>query len=371
MRKIFTLITAIIVPTSSLFCLSLNQIKEVFHHRVNKSDISLEVGSVAMYLDRKPQVTVKSTLSGNEVHLTYVLPHVSIGHEVKQSIDRINHEPGEMYSVVFHELQGPEKGLQLTFIYDPRRIGVSYEFFDSIKLQKGIVFRVFNKSVIAKIRASSKPIIKTALCNPRIVIDCGHGGKDTGAVGYNDIKEKDITLQVGLQVAHLLKKKNVLVDLVRQSDRGLTLDERTTVANMQNANIFVSLHANSAPNPTASGIETYYVSPMLFLQGDTTLSRKEHSVIARELNYKYGESHRLACEIHQSLVGAVRTCGVIDRKIKHSVAQVLLGTKMPATLVELGFLTNKKEADLLSKKNYQFKLAHGIAHGILSYLGCA
>jgi len=346
-------------------------ITKLFHHKVPQSEVSLEMGSVVLYLTQKPTITVTTQMDGDKKRTIYFLPNVRLKSDLKEVIDRIAQDAGLAYHVEIKEITTPQQGLQIIIAYNPRNVGISYELFDSITLQKGVAFRLFNKTVISRIQASTKPIIKTAANIPRVIIDCGHGGADTGAVGCNKIQEKEINLQVGLQVAHLLSNKEITVDLVRQSDQSCALDERTTFANQKDAQLFVSLHSNAAPNSSMSGIETYCLSPELFSFGDTTLAPQEHSLVKAHLTSKYKQSNALAHAVHRSLLKSIRKYQATDRSIKQSVAQVLLGTTVPAVLVELGFLTHHKESALLTQKQYQARLARGIVSGILSYLKSA
>lgn len=368
-------ILGLLFCTQSLFCSSINQssnfVEKLFHHRVDNIARSIEIGSVVLYLQHKPQITSSSKMVGQEKQTTYFLPQVSVRPSAKKSVEQLNQETGKLYKIVIQAVTVPNKGLQITFTYNPNNVGISYERFDSITLKKGVVFRLFNKKVISKMQ-TSKPIIKVAANIPRVVIDCGHGGDEPGAIGCCNIKEKDVNLQVGMQVAQLLRKNDVVVSLVRQSDTTCLLDERTTFANAQEANLFVSIHSNASIYANESGIETYCLSPNLFSQGDTTLAQTECLLAKKMLYEKYTQSGVLARTIHHAILNAVQMdYSVKDRHIKQSVAQVLLGTTMPAVLVELGFLTNQKESELLIQKQYQSRLALGIVDGILSYLGRA
>ncbi len=367
LRKIGILL---LLYSSSLFCVPRNRATKLLHHKVQKADSSLEMGSVVLYLDQKPNITGSKKADGDKMQMTYLLHDVGMQPELQNTADRINQDNGLPYTVSIQKVQKPKDGLQLTFTYNPREVGLSYELFDTITLKKGVVFRIFNKKVLSKIQASAKPIIQVAANIPMVVIDCGHGGIDNGAVGCCGIKEKEVNLQVGMQVAQLLKDQKIDVLLVRNADQTHLLDERTTFANKHDANLFVSIHANAAPNASLSGIETYCLGQSLFSRGDTTLAKPEYAAVAKRMHEKYAKSRALAQIIHQSLLGAVQSdYNVNDRHIKQSVAQVLLGTTMPSVLIELGFLTHQNESALLTQKQYQSRLARGIAGGILSYLG--
>ena len=348
------------------------QLKKLFHHKGSQKEIpSIELGSIVLYLDQYPHVSSTVTKHGKRIEQVFFLPEIEIkAKEALDAIERINQEKNMLYSIAISQTQDPQKGLKIRVTYNNEDVGISHSRFDSISLQKGLVFRFYNKPVIKKIRSASKPIIHMAHNNtPRVVIDCGHGGSDYGAIGCTKIQEKNVSLQVGLQVADLLKAKNIAVDLTRDTDRLVRLDERTSLANSQKADLFVSIHANAAPDKMRSGIETYCLSANLFT---TEAPNDEDALLGEQLIKKYDRSIQLAEHVHQSLLAAVRLhCQVNDRQINYAVAQVLLGAAMPAILVEIGYLTHEQEAQLLVQHQYQSYIADGIVRGIDAYINHA
>lgn len=172
-----------------------------------------------------------------------------------------------------------------------------------------------------------------------VCIDPGHGGKDPGALG-NGMKEKDITLSVTLKVGEILKNHGVTVGYTRTTDEFIELADRAKKANDFKADIFVSIHCNAAENTAAKGVETY--------------------------SYP-GSSN--GAKLARLLQSSIVSSGVytVDRGTKTANFAVLRLTKMPAALVEMAFITNGEDANIL--KNRQNELAIAIAKGILSYLG--
>ncbi len=357
-------------------------LNKLYHHTgVNEPSSSIELGSIVLYLDHYPKMVKTVSKQKNRTEQSFFLPDVEIKtKEVLESIDRINKKIVELKvagaptcandmqcAITITPTTVPQKGLKITLAYDEKHIGISYNRFDSISLQKGVVFRFYNNAIISKIRDSSKPIIQVAYNTPpKIIIDCGHGGTDKGAVGFNDITEKNVNLQVGLQVAQLLKKKNITVCLTRDNDTTLSLDERTTFANKQKADLFVSIHANAASSKQSSGIETYCLSHTLFATDEEDALS---CILNKQLGTKYAKSEQLAQSVHQSILSTIPVeYSVKDRRVKHDVAQVLLGTTMPAILVEIGYVTHEQEALLLAQEKYQSFIAHGIVRGIDAYL---
>ena len=181
---------------------------------------------------------------------------------------------------------------------------------------------------------------------PRIFIDPGHGGRDSGAIGHYGNKEKDINLQVGLKLREILKEV-AQVNLSRDADIALGADvnadlrTRSNTANMLDADAFISIHCNAAGNPKAGGVETYC--------------------------YKHGTGgETLARAIHMRLAPAT---GLKDRGVKTKDLAVLRETKMPAVLVELAFISNPTEEKLLVDPAWQDKVAQAIAQGVKEFLG--
>lgn len=177
----------------------------------------------------------------------------------------------------------------------------------------------------------------------RIRVDPGHGGKDPGAVGPNGLKEKDITLSVANKLYNNLKP-NHDVTMTRYGDYYISLRDRCKLANDGKDELFISIHCNSAKVDTANGIETF------------------HHPTSRE-------GIKLARCIQDELIYAT---GLRNRGVKYANFQVLRDTKMPAVLIELGFINNPKEERMLGDKKYQLQCAVAIAEGIARYAegGC-
>lgn len=183
-----------------------------------------------------------------------------------------------------------------------------------------------------------------------VVLDAGHGGQDSGAIGFG-IQEKDINLAITLEVGEILQKQGVNVEYTRTDDSYLTLTQRAEFANDLDAALFVSIHNNSVTNAQAHGTETYYWAPINDI----------------DLFWQKEERSRLAENIQDQLVN---TLGRTNRGVKQNKEYtVLVKTKMPSALTEISFLSNAQENALLVTENYQTKAAQAIANGILEYLG--
>lgn len=216
----------------------------------------------------------------------------------------------------------------------------------------------------------------------KIVIDPGHGGEDPGAVGPSGVKEKDVVLFV----AKLLKQKletqlGIEIILTREDDKFIPLIQRPAIANSKKADLFISLHTNASPNSNGCGIETYYlnfttdpeamrVAALENAASDKNLSDLQDLIKAILANTKLSESRLLAEKIQTQLVNFLRRYypNTMDRGVKYAPFLVLVGTRMPAVLIELPFITNPVEESLLKDRNYLELIADGIAKGIEIYI---
>jgi len=192
-----------------------------------------------------------------------------------------------------------------------------------------------------------------------IVIDPGHGGKDSGALGKK-FKEKDITLALGRRVASLLKKLGYKVYLTRNSDTTVELKKRPALAKRVKADIFISIHANKAGTKSVSGIETFTMTPA----GSSSTYSKKPSSTSYAGNKNDANNTALTYWVQRSLVAKTKA---VDRGLKRARFMVLKEAPCPAVLVETGFLSNAKEEKLLGTNAYQWKVARGIVQGILRY----
>ena len=216
----------------------------------------------------------------------------------------------------------------------------------------------------------------------RIVVDPGHGGHDPGAVGPSGIQEKDVVLAIALKLRELLRDELDLdVVMTRSSDLFIPLEERTAIANKVNADLFVSIHANAAPNRLAAGIETYYLN-LAKTEKVAQLAAKENGTSLEKVsvlqailfdlmaNYKLNDSAHLADEVQKSLhkMAHGRHADVKNLGVKQGPFYVLVGAGMPSILVETAFLSNAKEESRLKDPAYQTMTAEGILEGIHSYI---
>jgi N-acetylmuramoyl-L-alanine amidase len=219
-----------------------------------------------------------------------------------------------------------------------------------------------------------------------IVIDAGHGGHDTGAIGGGK-REKDLVLQIAKRLERELKKRGYRVYMTRRSDRFLKLPQRTRIADRKDAKVFVSIHANSVPKRKRNkiqGIETFYLQKTRDAKSQRIAARENRAVlkgagsslskkviIDSVLNGpKIIESNKLAIDVQRRMLANLRAHykGVKDGGVRHAPFWVLVGASRPSILVEVGYISHPKERQRLFTSRYQKLIAKGIAEGIQRYL---
>ena len=216
-----------------------------------------------------------------------------------------------------------------------------------------------------------------------VVIDPGHGGKDPGAIGPRGTEEKEIVLDVAKRLANLIKKRlQAKVILTRYDDTFVPLAVRTQIANEQKADLFISIHANASLSPKTKGFEVYFLSEKASDAEAEAVANMENSVIEMEepspklneltkilwsMTYnKFMNDSSLLCSLISKEVSSMRL-GIENRKVKQAAFYVLRGTKMPAVLIELGFLSNKEEERKLRTRGFRKKITEAIYKGIFHY----
>ena len=234
-------------------------------------------------------------------------------------------------------------------------------------------------------RADAAPGSLAPPRQPVVVIDPGHGGYDSGTEAGAPLLEKDLALQIALRLSAELERRGVRALLTRKGDYFVTLADRTGFANRAGADLFISVHLNSSPDPAASGIETYYLNnttdrATIRLAAMENASGGAYGTGAGgDLNYilsdmrqqyKANESVALASMIE------AQTAADLDAALGLQVDAlgamrgpfyVLVGAQMPSVLVECGFLSNRQEAARLASAQYQQVLAEGMAEAVVHY----
>lgn len=234
---------------------------------------------------------------------------------------------------------------------------------------------------IARWAALPPPVRPTAVpLLRRIVVDAGHGGHDPGAISRTGLREKSVTLDIARRLRELLTQEGFHVVMSRDGDRFIPLSRRSEIANREGGDLFVSIHANASRVRSVSGFEVYYLSEAtddharaleaaenasLPSEIGKTASSDTEAIVWDLLYTEHrAESTKLASSICQ---GLKRQLPSQNRGVKSARFAVLKGTRMPAILIEVGFLSNSQEEARLRDPSYRQRLAEGITAGILSF----
>ncbi|MEW6103416.1 MAG: N-acetylmuramoyl-L-alanine amidase [bacterium] len=216
----------------------------------------------------------------------------------------------------------------------------------------------------------------------KIVLDPGHGGKDPGAIGKSGVKEKDVVLDIALRLAKELKKNlpDTEIILTRDADYYVPLAERTGLANFKKADLFVSIHANAAFSRAASGFEVYHLSAIASDKYSEELAETENMVVERFKEKKSSLTNIILKDIAQTefinesielgLLVQNKACSGLSMKnrgVKSAFFYVLRDAKMPAILIETGFLSNASEEARMKDEGFKKALVNIICDAITNY----
>jgi N-acetylmuramoyl-L-alanine amidase len=218
----------------------------------------------------------------------------------------------------------------------------------------------------------------------RIVLDPGHGGHDTGTVGPDGLREKDLVLDVAQRLGRLIETRmGSEVIFTRSDDTFIPLERRTEIANDAKADLFLSIHANSSPLRSAAGVETYYLNfttsrSALELASrentgsQLTVSELEGLLQKIALKDKVEESREFAGRVQAALYNlSAKTSDTRskDRGVKRAPFVVLIGASMPSVLAEIGFVSNAHDESIMRREEYRERTAEALYKGISSYAG--
>lgn len=334
-----------------------------FNQNINSDDIK----SFSLNQDKNFRniVDVAAILNGSRIsYRNFLVDEIVIAQNNKQTI-----------RIVFRDKT--QKSLNLKVQDDTLLIStsslVANENLKQTKNQKSIS----KKDKVVKNRPK-KIISKT------IVIDPGHGGSDPGAIN-GKFQEKNAVLQVSKRLGKELLKRGYKVFYTREKDEFINLRSRTKIANDKSADLFISVHANAAPNPQRAaamrGIETFFLSPARSERSKNAAALENKSDID-EMNFfskqtflnflnreKIIASNKLGIDMQAQILKSIRSkkYQVIDGGVREAPFWVLVGALMPAVLIEIGYITHPEEGRLLFEAKYQEALAFGIANGVDEY----
>jgi N-acetylmuramoyl-L-alanine amidase len=225
-------------------------------------------------------------------------------------------------------------------------------------------------------------IAAAAAADTRVIaIDPGHGGVDHGTRSAAGMLEKDLSLRVSVLLAEELRRRGFRVVLTRQQDEFLELTRRTEIANAAGAELFLSIHANFSPTRRARGPETYFLSLDASDEEARRVALAENDVFENAAAVDDGgdvvgevlgdlirtDHLRASSELAAQLQHALAGLGVAGRGVKQAPFVVLMGANMPAALLEIGFLSNARDAEQLATRAYQRRLARALAAAVEAF----
>jgi N-acetylmuramoyl-L-alanine amidase len=211
----------------------------------------------------------------------------------------------------------------------------------------------------------------------RVVIDAGHGGDDYGTIGINGLREKDVVLDIAIRLGRLLRSSGAEVVYTRVGDYFVPLQARTAVANREQADLFISIHANSSSDRLNRGVETYFLS-FTSSPEELELAKRENTVPPKSAGQlrallqniahqrKIYESREFAVGVQRALTVSLPEAP--NRGVKKAPFLVLTGTRMPAILSEISFLTNSSDEHKLATPEYRQKIAEALFVGSSDYI---
>lgn len=363
------LILLLLFPLYGLYAQEKIQIRDIRYYEINQG--------IRLVIETTGQVEFSKGQLKNPERLFFDLKNSLLNKDIKKELNvnsnfvskiRFGQFDANTVRVVF-DLLKPKYEFKIIQLEDPHRLVVDL-YSDLEGKQSSREFGELN---------DSKNYIKR-----KIVIDPGHGGKDPGAVGPKGLMEKDVVLDIALKIKELMENNpKYEVFLTRQKDIYIPLEERAEIANKVNAELFISLHANAAPNSLAKGIETYILNwtddeeAIRVAARENAISVKRMKELKGELGAmlaslereaKRDDSVKLAGYIHNALINGLKSSfSRSDNGVKQALFYVLVGAKMPSCLLEISYISNPHEERLLADENYRMKVAKSIIEGIDNY----
>jgi len=262
---------------------------------------------------------------------------------------------------------------------DGRMVDLPYPavfYRDELVIPLALYSRAWSSAPAAPAAARSIPLA-------RVVLDPGHGGRDSGALGRGGLKEKDVALSVTLRLKRLLEKRGVRVVMTRGSDRFITLLERSRIANRSKADLFLSIHCNASTSRSVSGLESFALSwgisdsyragkaaarhkPSDLIPGaaDRVSAGAERAVLRAHMGEQRRQSQALARAVQAEMV---RRLGEPARGVKFRNFSVLRETYVPAALAEVGFISHPATERKMRTSYYRQSIAEALAEGVARY----
>ncbi len=250
-----------------------------------------------------------------------------------------------------------------------------------VRISKGVIYVPydFKQKVVIPLLEETSPFMNRFR---KIVIDAGHGGKDPGGIGWSGIQEKEVVLDIAKRFSKILRKKGINIKMTRETDKFIVLEERARIASRENADLFISIHTNIAKSRNVRGFEVYYLKPLDWKTRRSIYDPKRYEDIFENFSMKrndinlqkslidmlYVHKKRESPKISKHFAKHVSSLlNVRNRGSKAANFSVLRNTVMPAILIEVGFLSNRREAEKLKSRSYRQKIAESLAESLVRY----
>jgi N-acetylmuramoyl-L-alanine amidase len=285
---------------------------------------------------------------------------------------------------------GEAKGVSAKLLSDPYRLVIDVHSLSATAAKSNLNSDASHQNAASRLAETTPGLTgkfsltrELGLKINRIAIDPGHGGYDIGTTSPHGLLEKNLCLDVALRLGQLIEQNipNAEVIYTRKDDRHVPLEERTAIANDANADLFISIHANSSDSRSTRGVETYYVS-LATSQESRDLATRENSLAESSLhnlpnllkkitrNEKLTESKQLALDLQNALSQRLQLVSrqETNRGVKQAPFIVLIGANMPAVLSEISFVSNTSDESLLLESAQRQQVAEGLFRGVVTYL---
>lgn len=389
-----------VLATAVIFCCAFSAADSVAASGITSMRIGQGVGSVRIVFDADRKFDYKVFLLNEPKRLVIDTFDVKVSPEIEKYVDknnlvtktRLGSVGADGIRIVF-DLQKPAIVKKAFMLAPQSNFGWRFVIDVSIASEREFSSKVGSKYALSNENSfagsysssSSKSSSKAKTVNKKkiIVLDPGHGGKDPGAIGYSGVYEKNITLAMAKELKVILEKEGYKVHLTRSTDIFIPLRDRVKIARKYNADLFMSIHADSAVNRSAKGLSVYTLSETASDKEAAALAEREnkadvvaglnlleHSKEVSDIliNLAQRETMNRSSEFASFMVQEMRkSVKLRDNTHRFAGFAVLKAPDVPSVLLEMGYLSNRTEERLLKQKDYRRKLAVSTSKAVEKY----
>ena len=389
-----------VLATAVIFCCAFSAADSAAASGITSMRIGQGVGSVRIVFDADRKFDYKVFLLNEPKRLVIDTFDVKVSPEIEKYVDknnlvtktRLGSVGTDGIRIVF-DLQKPAIVKKAFMLAPQSNFGWRFVIDVSIASEREFSSKVGSKYALSNENSfagsysssSSKSSSKAKTVNKKkiIVLDPGHGGKDPGAIGYSGVYEKNITLAMAKELKVILEKEGYKVHLTRSTDIFIPLRDRVKIARKYNADLFMSIHADSAVNRSAKGLSVYTLSETASDKEAAALAEREnkadvvaglnlleHSKEVSDIliNLAQRETMNRSSECASFMVQEMRkSVKLRDNTHRFAGFAVLKAPDVPSVLLEMGYLSNRTEERLLKQKDYRRKLAVSTSKAVEKY----